>query len=161
MNTKQLWSALMYNPITEPYFDGIFPIDMLDEINKKPKLIICNTDPSFKKGQHWIVFYFNEDYVEFYDPLGNNISAYGPEFLDFILKYTEKYKCCKLRTQPYKSSLCGEYCLYFAYFRCNGMSMEKIISTMKSSHQVLDIVNDIFQLCKSSKCLFLHNCKKN
>ena len=49
MNTKQLWNALINNKVTEPFFDGIFPRDMLEIIENKPKLIICNTDPSYKK----------------------------------------------------------------------------------------------------------------
>ena len=52
MNTKQIWQALTCNTKTEPYFDGIFSIDMLDKILKKSELIICNTDPSTKPGKH-------------------------------------------------------------------------------------------------------------
>ena len=81
MNTKQLWNALVKNKATEPFFDGIFPRDMLTMIENEPKLIICNTDPSFKKGEHWVLFYFDENVVEFYDPLGKNIIFYGPEFM--------------------------------------------------------------------------------
>ena len=125
MNIKQLWNALINNSVTEPYFDDIFPIDMLEEIKIKPTLIICNTDPSFKKGEHWILFYFNKKIVEFFDPLGNDINVYGSEFVDFISKFVNQYKVCKFRTQPYKSNLCGEYCLYYAYYRCMGYSMEK------------------------------------
>ena len=58
MNTKQLWNALINIKVTEPFFDGIFPRDMLTIVENKPQLIICNTDPSFKKGQHWILFFF-------------------------------------------------------------------------------------------------------
>ena len=65
MNTKQLWNALINNKVTEPFFDGIFPRDMLTIIENKPQLIICNTDPSFKKGEHWILFFFGKNFVEF------------------------------------------------------------------------------------------------
>ena len=43
MNTKQIWQALTCNTKTEPYFVGVFSIDMLHKIKNKPKLIICNT----------------------------------------------------------------------------------------------------------------------
>ena len=46
MNTKQLWNALILNPVTNKYSDGIFSIDTLQDIKEKPTLIICNTDPS-------------------------------------------------------------------------------------------------------------------
>ena len=48
MNTKQIWQALTCNTKTEPYFDGVLSIDMLRKIKNKPKLIICNSDPSTK-----------------------------------------------------------------------------------------------------------------
>ena len=90
MNTKQLWNALINNKVTEPFFDGIFPKDMLEIIENKPKLIICNTDPSYRKGRHWVLFYFGKTCVEFYDPLGNNILYYGKEFSDLINKFGKK-----------------------------------------------------------------------
>ena len=43
MNTKQLWNALINNKVTEPFFDGIFPRDMLTFIENKPQLIIYNS----------------------------------------------------------------------------------------------------------------------
>ena len=63
MNTKQLWQALTSNPVTEPYFDGIFSVDTLKEIKTKPELIICNTDPSDKPGKHWLLFFFHNNTV--------------------------------------------------------------------------------------------------
>ena len=32
MNTKQIWQVLTCNTKTEPYFDGVFSIDMLHKI---------------------------------------------------------------------------------------------------------------------------------
>ena len=57
MNTKQLWCALTMNHYTNPYFDGIYSIDALKNIKDKPELIICNTDPSDKPGEHWVLFF--------------------------------------------------------------------------------------------------------
>ena len=160
MNTKQLWNALITNPVTKPFFDGIFPKDMLIIIENKPQLIICNTDPSYEKGEHWVLFYFQKNSVEFYDPLGHDIKYYGKEFLDLIDKFTNEYKFCQVRTQPVNSKLCGEYCLYFAYGRCKGYSMEYIINTMSSSHKILKLVNKHFCICTDSNCNLLQYCKK-
>ena len=52
MNTKQIWRSLAYNIFTNPYFDGVYSIDTLKNIKQKPRLIICNTDPSYKHGKH-------------------------------------------------------------------------------------------------------------
>ena len=160
MNTKQIWNALITNKVTEPFFDGVFPKDMLILIENKPQLIICNTDPSFKKGQHWVLFYFANNWIEFYDPLGNDISYYGKEFSELIDKFGNEYKFSKIRTQPVKSNLCGEYCLYYAYGRCKGYSMEYIIKTMTSPHKVIKFVNKHFCICTGSACNLLQYCEK-
>ena len=84
MNTKKLWIALTLNPKTNFYFDGIFSIDTLKDIKEKPSLIICNTDPLDEHGKHWVLFFFNEDSVDFYDSLGCDITYYGSEFIDLL-----------------------------------------------------------------------------
>ena len=94
MNTKQLWTALTLNPKTNFYFDGIISIDTLKEIKEKPDLIICNTDPSDQPGEHWVLFFLNENSVDFYDSLGCDITYYGSEFINFIKNYTSNFEQC-------------------------------------------------------------------
>ena len=158
MNTKQLWNALTHNPETNFYFDGIFSADTLNSITERPELIICNTDPSDKPGEHWVLFFFKGKSVDFYDSLGRDINYYGSLFLDFIKNFAHDYKQCIRRTQPIHSSLCGHYCLYYALSKCNGDSMEKIINSMVSSDHVIDVVNKNFYICPSYHCPFLQEC---
>ena len=84
MNTNQLWNALCLNPVTNQYFDGIYSADTLKEIREKPDLIICNTDPSNKPGEHWVLFFFSDNSVDFFDSLGRDIKYYGSIFLDLL-----------------------------------------------------------------------------
>ena len=76
-NTKQLWTALTLNKVTNPYFDGVYSLDTLVNIIEKLHLIICNTQPSDQSGEHWVLFFFEEDSVDFYDSLGKDITEYG------------------------------------------------------------------------------------
>ena len=39
MNTKDLWQALTCNPVTDSYFDGIFPSDALKDNTEKPEFM--------------------------------------------------------------------------------------------------------------------------
>ena len=121
MNTKDLWQTLTCT--------CVFPSDALTEIRDKPELIICNTDPSNKPGKHWLLFFFfYDDKVDFYDSLGNDLSHYGKELNQLLNRFANFYQSTHIRTQPENTALCGYYCLYFAYKRCKGHSMEKIIN---------------------------------
>ena len=128
MNTKQLWNALTLNPVTNNYFDGIYSIDTLKDIKEKPTLIVYNTDPSDKAGEHWILFFFHDDTVDFYDSLGHEITYYGSEFIDFIKKFANNFQYTVRRTQPIKTDVCGHYCLYYSFKKCKGYSMQDIIN---------------------------------
>ena len=69
-------------------------------------------------------------------------------------------KFCKVRTQLIQSNLCGDYCLYYAYGRCKGYSMEYIIESMSSSRKVIKFVNNHYCICTTSACNLLQNCTK-
>ena len=148
MNTKQLWQALSSNPVTQPYFDGVFSVDTLKEIKTKPELIICNTDPSNKPGKHWLLFLFHNNTVDYYDSLGYDLDYYGQEFTEFVKKFVKFYQSSKVRTQPKNSALCGYYCLYFAHGICKGVNMDDIINSMKTSTKIVNFVNKMFTFCK-------------
>ena len=77
MNTKQLWQALTSNPVTEPHFDGIFSVDTLKEIKTKPELIICNTGLSNKPGKHWLLFFSQNNTVDYYHSFDHDLDDYG------------------------------------------------------------------------------------
>lgn len=161
MNTKQLWQALTSNPITEHYFNGIFPVDALNKIKIKPKLIICNTDPSSKPGKHWLLFFFKNDIVYYYDSIGQDVSFYDKRFMEFLERFSTFYISSNIRTQPNNTDLCGYYCLFFAYFICNGESMHKILSKMYSPEIVITFVKENFDFCINSDCIYSQSCIKN
>ena len=160
MNTKQIWQALTTNTKTDPYFDGVFPIDMLHKIKSKPELVICNTDPSNKPGKHWVLFFFYDETVDFFDSLGKDMEYYGQDFVDFATRFSSNFQVSLIGTQPKITSVCGQYCLYFAYKRCNGEQMEEIIKSVESPTQVLNFVNKNFKFCSCSKCARFQTCEK-
>ena len=163
MNTKQLWCALSLNAKTSYFFDGIYSKDTLNdyEMKEKPGFIICNTDPSDKLGEHWVVFFCNENgSVDFYDSLGRDITYYGTEIYNFVTKkISNGWYYCKERTQPIGTSLCGEYCMYYVLMKCIGYEMSKIIKSMNPEN-VLLVVQRTFYDGFTYKCPLLQNCVK-
>ena len=158
MNTKQLFCALQCQPVTSKYFDGIFAKDTLSDIVAPPQLLVCNTAHSSESGDHWVLFHFIGSHARFYDPLGLDFSAYGNDFIDFVNMWSTSYEICNVRTQPSNSSLCGVYCLFFAYFSCKGRSIHTIVKKMKSAQFVKQFVKNMFSICPRYPCRFLQSC---
>ena len=134
LNTFQLTAALQKNPITKKCFDGVYPRDILNSIKKTPWMIVVNTDPSTKSGKYWILLYFDaQGHAKIFDSLGNDVASSHSSIKKFIQRYSTHYMhAVHDRIQPKDTALCGHYCLYYAYSRCEGMSVQKIVHTMPS-----------------------------
>ena len=76
-------------------------------------MIICNTDPSNKAGEHWVLFFVRGKSVDFYDSLGRDINYYGSLFLDFIKNFAHDYKQCLRRTLK----LCTVYMFFVIIYK--------------------------------------------
>ena len=137
LNTLQLTLALRKHTQTASQFVGMFARDELPLIiDKIPAIIIANTDPCTKSGRHWILFYFdNNGNVEYFDSLGKTLTHYHKDFFKFIKNNCNCYsRVVKNRIQPVNTTLCGHYCLYYAYSRCvEKINKEQIINNMPSA----------------------------
>lgn len=150
MNSKQLFYALFTNHVTQPYFDGVYPADQLEEIIMKPQLVIANASPSSSGGKHWLLFFFEGNTVDFFDSTGRDLNTYGDEFVDFVRRYAETYNHFDAPVQPSNTDICGELCLYFAYMKCLGFDFETIIKSMNDTQVLLKFVGERFRICE--KC---------
>ena len=152
MNSKQVYHALFKNPVTFPFFDGVYPIDQLEEIIMKPQLVIVNTDPSNSKGEHWVAIFFEGNSVNFFDSFGQKVSSYGEEIVNFIDRYSNINQCISStkRVQPLHTDICGELCLYFAYLKCLGFDLNTIIKSLSDVEKALKFVDNHYHICK--KC---------
>jgi hypothetical protein len=57
MNTREIERFINRDRVCRTSFQGVFSRDTLPS---KPRLLICNTDPSDKPGQHWIAIYVDK-----------------------------------------------------------------------------------------------------
>jgi hypothetical protein len=93
-NTEEI--KLFWNSDTacRRVFQGVFSSDMLPQ---NPRLLVCNTDPSTKPGQHWIAIHVDENGCrEYFDSFGQSPNKV---FEDYMNKY-----CCEwiLTTDNYR-----------------------------------------------------------
>ena len=105
-----------------------------------------------------MLFFFDDNTVDFYDSLAHEIRYYGSEFIHFVKRFANNFKYTVRRTQPIKTDLCGHYCLYYAFKKCEGHSLEDIINNFPTKDDLVDIVNKIFYICEFSQCSLLQCC---
>lgn len=118
MDTKTIYRLLK----TYKCFKGVYPSDKLPYNAKLPLHIIVNTDPSHKKGQHWVCVSINKQGKGFYfDSFG--LPPVVPEIHKFIqTKSTAGWTYNRQQVQNIKTSTCGNYCVLYMIFKCNNLS---------------------------------------
>ena len=74
------------------------------------------------------------------------------------MNFVTNYKQCVKRTQPVNSDLCGQYCLYYSYAKCNGLSMEEIIHDIPDYKYVVNFVKSHYYICPKYNCSLVQCC---
>lgn len=105
---------------------GVYPSDKLPNVVKKPAIIVCNLDPSSKPGSHWVAIYVSKhNEIEYFDSYG--IGPKNINIKSFLKKLSKNYKYNKQRLQSDFSSLCGNYCCVYLYFKIKNMSLQDFL----------------------------------
>lgn len=130
------------------HFLGVFPIDKIPQKMKKKTFFICNLDPSFKPGSHWICFLkFLPSECEIFDSLGANLSYLLP-----FIKFKQK-TCFVFNNNPVQdtsSHLCGMFVIMFVIERFFNQTMnfgdivEEIFSKNKLENDLI-----VAEFCKT------------
>jgi len=106
-----------------PDFIGVYAqnelIDM--EMYDYPISFVVNLDYSNQDGSHWIGIRINRKRVEVYDSLGLNPITWDARpsiLLKFLFSFRQTHSIfITPQLQPYRSNICGYYCLYFITYR--------------------------------------------
>lgn len=121
MNTEQITAVASRLMLDKGVvFLGVYPKDKVPRPTAYPACFVANTDPVTKPGEHWVAFYcMSPNYFEFFDSYGQSPSAYG--FPHRTPHYNRKL------IQSLTSSVCGQYCLFYIYFRSVGYALDSIV----------------------------------
>ena len=100
-------------------FDGVFSSDRLPT---KPRLLVCNTDPSDMPGAHWIAIYVDDDghYGEYFDSLGREPARVFERYMN---EHCREWTFNRKQLQSITSRFCGHYCACFCILRSSGFHM--------------------------------------
>lgn len=132
MYTDDLIKNFKNSKIMINKFQGVYPCDKLPKNVEKPGIIVANTDPSYKSGEHWVAFYFPKN------KKGEYFSSYGdyPKnkyFIKFLHNNSSSFITNTHRLQSDFSSCCGHYCCVYLYYRCKGVSLNQFLNLFSKS----------------------------
>lgn len=117
--------------------------------------MVVNLDPSYKSGSHWVALCISpSDFAadEYFD-------SYGLPPCNTILNYLEgKYIFSKKQLQSFTSTICGQWCIFYIWKRCQGLGLDEIVAQFKGSQPekndayVNNVVNKHFTGKKQKVC---------
>lgn len=103
-----------------------------------PILLISNLDPDTKPGSHWVAICVNQNGVgEYFDSFGRKPTGYHKMFLD---RNTKRWFYNHSKLQSYFTSVCGEYCLLYLYFRSKGKTMLEFLTYFTTDYLYNDMI---------------------
>ena len=132
MNELEIDLYLKNDLYTSGCYRGVMSFEELPHLEtRRPSLYVINTDKRSGPGLHWTVLHLpseKNDPPEFFDSLAETPSHYNASIENYLIRHGPQYNIIKDRIQGKYSSVCGNYCVLFAYFRCRGYSLEQFVS---------------------------------
>ena len=123
MNSKMIERLLS----DEVNFQGVHSSDTLPMY---PRLLVCNTDPSTKPGNHWIAIHVNENgRGEYFDSFGRAPNEHFNRYMNTIC---DKWTFNAKQLQSIASAFCGYYVVLYCKFKGRKLDMTKITSMFTS-----------------------------
>jgi hypothetical protein len=105
-------------------FQGVYSIDILPET---PRLLVCNTDPSHKPGQHWVALYVDSQRRgEYFDSLGRRPSGIIEGCMH---RHCVDWLFNARQLQSAVSNCFGFYCCFYCLLRCRGVDLTRIVNS--------------------------------
>ena len=130
MNGDQIEKILAQSlACTRTHFLGVFARDQLPTPSKYPACFVANTDPISLPGTHRVAFFYHSPtHLEFFDSYGE-----PPDFYNFpISKKITSLTTNSYPLQSLRTSVCGQFCVYYLFQRSRSMPMARIVSSLRS-----------------------------
>jgi hypothetical protein len=126
--TDDIREILARDKRTRSSFRGVYAKDQLPAQAPTSSLYVCNTDPSTRGGEHWVVIYIDgERRGEFFDSI-SNVRPIEEQFESFLQRNSVTWTRNARTVQHLMSDTCGYHCVFFAVNRCVGFSMNSIVN---------------------------------
>ena len=135
MNTQQIQKLLNADLVCNRLFQGVFSSDTLPF---HPRLLISNTDPSYKPGTHWIAIYVDGSGCgEYFDSFGRPPDKH---FECYMNTHRRKWNFNRVQLQSMISSFCGFYCCLFCLLRSRSLNMIGFVNMFTNDTGFNDLI---------------------
>jgi len=131
-------------------FRGVFAANTLPNNLLVHNVAIVNCCNKNLPGQHWVAICQTDEHtLEFFDSFGQPPSAYN---LQRKLPTSRHIVFNTMTLQHIESEVCGQYCLYYCYYKARGWPMNQLLyqnfsnDTLNNDSRVVSIVNKLFKL---------------
>lgn len=133
LTTEELETILRLDPVLD--FCGVTAYDRIPtRVYRYPCGFVANTDPSDKKGEHWISLYFNEQReCQYLCALGTE--PYG-KLRAFATANSHVVFYNKRTLQNVVGPMCGYYSAYHLLQASRGKTLEQIINAFDEADPV-------------------------
>jgi hypothetical protein len=140
LTTFDLKKTLQKDVFCRNKFKAVLPRDFLPTRVQYPSAYIVNTHPSYKRGEHWLAIYYDENGKGiFFDSFGMSPAFYHLE--GFLNKTSKEWEYNKHQLQSFSSMACGYYCLYFIMLCCRGLKLNDIVNLFsKNNFNINDLL---------------------
>ncbi len=135
MYGSQLQHIVNCDARTERQFLGVFSADRLPVRMPSRSMLIVNCCNHNRPGGHWIAMYRGDgDTLEMFDSFG-----LPPQLYNLHLPRADVLVYNTKQLQSQDSVVCGQYCLYYVYFKARGYAMSDIVSVFSNDNYNNDI----------------------
>lgn len=142
MRTEELEMYMLKDPYIRRFYGGVVARNEIPLVFTKPSIFIVNTDPTNLPGKHWFVLFYNTNSVnEQFNSTGQ------PPQVDIqaqLVRNGMKYMYNNKRVQSFTSSTCGEFALFYSYFRCRGFTFQEILDMFTSDLENNETIVNMF-----------------
>ena len=137
MNTFEIDQVLSSTKHIKDIFMGVYSVDTLPHmIQYYPSCYVVNTDESTDAGEHWVCIYFNSNP----DSFANSPYFYDKCVLSFVERNCCSWVCNVKRLQSSLSTVCGQYCIFFAVCESIDVSLKQICSVFCNHYELNDMI---------------------
>ena len=142
MNNFEIDQVLSSTKHIKDIFMGVYSADTLPHmIQYYPSCYVVNTDESTDAGEHWVCIYFNSNQdAEFFCSFANSPYFYDKRILSFVERNCCSWVCNVKRLQSSLSTVCGQYCIFFAVCKSIDVSLKQICSVFCNHYELNDMI---------------------